>query len=62
MRKTREKTDIREATKNAATGYAVVVLSIVCFLLVLVVAAALVRLVVGASAVATVATGAGATM
>ncbi len=50
----RKNVDVREAVLNAASGYAAVVLGIVCFILALVVIAAIVRIVVGAGAGASV--------
>ena len=46
----RQKDDLEETVKNAVAGYAMVVLGIVCFVLSLVVIAAIVRLAVSASA------------
>ena len=42
--------DLIEAVLNAASGYAAIVMGIVCFLLFLIVLAAVVRVIVGASA------------
>ena len=50
MNEERQKENIEEAAHNAFTGYAVVVLGVVCFLLLLVVVTAVVRLIVGAGA------------
>ena len=50
MSEERQKEKLDEAAKNAFAGYAMVVLGIVCFILLLVVIAAAVRLVVGAGA------------
>ena len=48
----KKQTDWAESARNAATGYAVVVLSIVCFILALVVVVAGVRIIVGPNAAA----------
>ena len=50
MNDERHKENLDEAAKNAFAGYAMVVLGIVCFILLLVVIAAVVRLIVGAGA------------
>ena len=50
MSERRHKENLDEAAKNAFAGYAMVVLGIVCFILLLVIIAAAVRLIVGASA------------
>ena len=50
MKDERQKENISESAKNAFAGYATVVLGIVCFVLLLVAIAAVVRLIVGASA------------
>ena len=42
--------DLIEAVLNAASGYAAIVMGFVCFLLFLIVLAAVVRVIVGASA------------
>ena len=42
--------DLADTVLSAASGYAVIVLSIVCFVVFLIVVAAIVRIVVGASA------------
>ena len=42
--------DLIEAVLNAASGYAAIVMGLVCFLLFLIVLAAVVRVIVGASA------------
>ena len=49
MGERRHKENLDETAKNAFAGYAVVVLGILCFILLLVIIAAAVRLVVGAS-------------
>lgn len=49
MKKDRQNENIEEAAKNAFTGYMVIILSVVCFVLSMVVVTALVRLIVGAS-------------
>ena len=54
MKDERQKENLDEAAKNAFAGYTVVVLSVVCFVIFLVVVTALVRLIVGASAGASV--------
>lgn len=46
----RKQGELRDAVLNAASGYAAIVLGIVCFVLFLIVIAAIVRLIVGASA------------
>ena len=48
--------DIAEAVRNAATGYAVVVLCVICFLLVLAIVISGVRIVVGSNLAANTAT------
>ena len=45
-----KKSDLASTVLSAASGYAVIVLSIVCFIVALIVIAAIVRIVVGASA------------
>ncbi|MBR0406042.1 MAG: hypothetical protein IJI68_12720 [Eggerthellaceae bacterium] len=50
MENRRRKISFDESVKNAAAGYAVVVLAIACFVLSLAVLSAIVRIVVGASA------------
>lgn len=42
--------DLADTVLSAASGYAVIVLSIICFVVFLIVVAAIVRIVVGASA------------
>lgn len=49
MSSERRKEELGEMIKNAVSGYAVTVLSIVCFMLSLVIITFIVRLVVGAS-------------
>ena len=46
----RKQNDVAETAKNAAAGYAVIVLGTICFVLALAVLAMIVRLIVGASA------------
>ena len=50
MNDARQKENFDETAKNAFAGYVMVVLGVVCFILSLVVIAAIVRLIVGASA------------
>jgi hypothetical protein len=50
MDNNRQKTNVSETVKNAASGYGVVVLGTICFLLSLAVLSAVVRIIVGASA------------
>ena len=50
MRSERRNTTVNESVKNAATGYGAIVLGITCFVLVLAVLSAIVRIIVGASA------------
>ena len=50
MEDNRRKTSIGESVKNAASGYAVIVLGTVCFLLSLAVLSVIVRIIVGAGA------------
>lgn len=50
MKNERRKTSVSDAVKNAASGYAVVVLASVCLVLALAVLSAVVRVVVGFSA------------
>ena len=45
-----KKSDLASTVLSAASGYAVIVLSIVCFIVALIVIAAIVRIIVGASA------------
>jgi len=49
----KKKTGLSEVMRDAATGYATVVLSILCFLIVLIVVIAGVRIVVGSKQAAT---------
>ena len=49
----KKKTSVSETLRDAATGYATVVLSIVCFLIVLVVVIAGTRIIVGSKQAAT---------
>lgn len=46
----RRKDNLDETAKNAFTGYTMVVLGVVCFIIMLVIVAAIVRLIVSASA------------
>ena len=47
MKKERYSDDIAETVKNAASGYGVVVLAVMCFMLTLVAVAFVVRVIVG---------------
>jgi CHASE3 domain sensor protein len=46
----RRKDNLDETAKNAFTGYTMVVLGVVCFIIILVIVAAIVRLIVSAGA------------
>ena len=50
MANERQHTDQREAAKDAASGYAVIVLAVVCFILLLALITVIVRFLVGAGA------------
>lgn len=49
MQNERRKTSLQDVVKNAASGYAVIVLGTACFVLALAVLSVIVRIVVGAS-------------
>ncbi len=53
MKSPREKRELLEAARNAATGYTAVVLGIVCFILALMLLMAATRFIVGLSIAAT---------
>lgn len=50
MKNERHNDDIAETVKNAASGYGVIVLAVVCFILALAAVALVVRMVVGGGA------------
>lgn len=50
MKDERQNENLEEVVKNAFAGYGVVVLGVVCFVIVLIIVTALVRLIVGAGA------------
>ena len=49
MRSERRKEDLGETIRNAASGYAVAVLSVVCLVLFLIIITGIVRFIIGAS-------------